>query len=205
MAGNSNSGRKANPMADTSHMSKKQAQIRLDTLSNAGPFVGSLPCPSDMSETAKKEWRRIMREYAKMPAQMLTKLDVAPLRQYCELFAQFYEAEQKWIKDLHCAVASTDETTQKVIDAIRKTLIEDNRLEAVVSMPSGVFKPYAGVSTAVLIFTKTGHGHAAHRRAAPAHPDGQGEDGHQPSHPRGPGEDAGQPPRRLPLHEERGH
>ena len=42
--------------------------------------------------------------------------------------------------------------------AIRKTLIEDNRLEAVVSMPSGVFKPYAGVSTAVLIFTRTGHG-----------------------------------------------
>ena len=42
--------------------------------------------------------------------------------------------------------------------AIRRTLIEDNRLEAVVSMPSGVFKPYAGVSTAVLVFTKTGHG-----------------------------------------------
>ena len=42
--------------------------------------------------------------------------------------------------------------------AIRKTLIEDNRLETVVSMPSGVFKPYAGVSTAVLVFTKTGHG-----------------------------------------------
>ena len=42
--------------------------------------------------------------------------------------------------------------------AIRKELIEGNRLEAVISMPSGVFKPYAGVSTAVLIFTKTGHG-----------------------------------------------
>lgn len=42
--------------------------------------------------------------------------------------------------------------------AIRKELIENNRLEAVISMPSGVFKPYAGVSTAVLIFTKTGHG-----------------------------------------------
>ena len=41
---------------------------------------------------------------------------------------------------------------------IRRTLIEDNRLEAVISMPSGVFKPYAGVSTAILIFTKTGHG-----------------------------------------------
>ena len=42
--------------------------------------------------------------------------------------------------------------------SIRKALIEDNRLEAVISMPSGVFKPYAGVSTGILIFTKTGHG-----------------------------------------------
>ena len=42
--------------------------------------------------------------------------------------------------------------------AIRKELIENNRLEAVISMPSGVFKPYAGVSTGILIFTKTGHG-----------------------------------------------
>ena len=41
---------------------------------------------------------------------------------------------------------------------IRRELIEINRLEAVVSMPAGVFKPYAGVSTAVLVFTRTGHG-----------------------------------------------
>ena len=39
--------------------------------------------------------------------------------------------------------------------AIRKEIIENNKLEAVISMPSGVFQPYAGVSTAVLIFTKT--------------------------------------------------
>ena len=42
--------------------------------------------------------------------------------------------------------------------AIRKEIVENQRLEAVISMPSGVFKPYAGVSTAVLIFTKTEHG-----------------------------------------------
>ena len=42
--------------------------------------------------------------------------------------------------------------------AIRKEIIEKNRLEAIISMPSGVFKPYAGVSTAVMIFTKTNHG-----------------------------------------------
>ena len=42
----------------------------------------------------------------------------------------------------------------KAHKAIRKELVENNRLQAVISMPSGVFKPYAGVSTAVLIFTK---------------------------------------------------
>lgn len=41
---------------------------------------------------------------------------------------------------------------------IRKEIVENQRLEAVISMPSGVFKPYAGVSTAILIFTKTNHG-----------------------------------------------
>jgi type I restriction enzyme M protein len=37
-------------------------------------------------------------------------------------------------------------------------LVEEHQLDGVISMPSGVFKPYAGVSTAVLIFTKTGAG-----------------------------------------------
>ncbi len=39
---------------------------------------------------------------------------------------------------------------------IRKKMIEENRLDAVISMPSGVFRPYAGVSTAVLLFSKGG-------------------------------------------------
>lgn len=41
---------------------------------------------------------------------------------------------------------------------LRRTLIEDNKLEAVISVPAGVFRPYAGVSTAILVFTKTGVG-----------------------------------------------
>lgn len=44
--------------------------------------------------------------------------------------------------------------SSKAHKAIRTELVENNRLQAVISMPSGVFKPYAGVSTAVLIFTK---------------------------------------------------
>src|SRR5262249_20194239 len=39
---------------------------------------------------------------------------------------------------------------------LRKLLVDENQLEAVISMPSGVFKPYAGVSTAILIFVKGG-------------------------------------------------
>ena len=40
--------------------------------------------------------------------------------------------------------------------ALRKMLVDDNQLEAVISLPSGVFKPYAGVSTGIIVFTKGG-------------------------------------------------
>jgi type I restriction enzyme M protein len=45
---------------------------------------------------------------------------------------------------------------------LRKALVEEQKLDAIVSMPSGVFKPYAGVSTAILFFTKTNSGGTDH-------------------------------------------
>ena len=48
--------------------------------------------------------------------------------------------------------------TSKAHIAIRKEIVDNQQLQAVISMPSGVFKPYAGVSTAILIFTKTNSG-----------------------------------------------
>ena len=48
--------------------------------------------------------------------------------------------------------------SSKAHKSIRKEIVENHQLRAVISMPSGVFKPYAGVSTAILIFTKTGSG-----------------------------------------------
>lgn len=48
--------------------------------------------------------------------------------------------------------------SSKAHKTIRKEIVENNKLNAVISMPSGVFKPYAGVSTAILLFTKTGAG-----------------------------------------------
>jgi type I restriction enzyme M protein len=48
--------------------------------------------------------------------------------------------------------------SSNVHQQLRQTLVEDQKLDAVISMPSGVFKPYAGVSTAVLVFTRTDSG-----------------------------------------------
>jgi type I restriction enzyme M protein len=48
--------------------------------------------------------------------------------------------------------------SSKAHKELRRTLVEDHFLEGVVSLPSGVFRPYAGVSTAILLFTKTGRG-----------------------------------------------
>lgn len=52
----------------------------------------------------------------------------------------------------------TNNTNDSAYTTIRKELVENQKLEAVISMPSGVFQPYAGVSTAILIFTKTNAG-----------------------------------------------
>jgi type I restriction enzyme M protein len=45
---------------------------------------------------------------------------------------------------------------------LRRILVEDQKLDAVISLPSGVFRPYAGVSTAILVFTKTNSGGTDH-------------------------------------------
>ena len=48
--------------------------------------------------------------------------------------------------------------SSKANKEIRRMLVEDQKLEAIISLPSGVFKPYSGVTTAILIFTKTNSG-----------------------------------------------
>ena len=52
--------------------------------------------------------------------------------------------------------------SSKAHQAVRKLLVDDHKLDGVVSLPSGVFKPYAGVSTAILLFTKTNSGGTDH-------------------------------------------
>jgi type I restriction enzyme M protein len=52
--------------------------------------------------------------------------------------------------------------SSKAHKELRKTLVEEQKLEGVISLPGGVFKPYAGVSTAILLFTKTNSGGTDH-------------------------------------------
>jgi type I restriction enzyme M protein len=52
--------------------------------------------------------------------------------------------------------------SSKAHKELRKTLVEEQKLEGVISLPSGVFKPYAGVSTGILLFTKTNSGGTDH-------------------------------------------
>jgi type I restriction enzyme M protein len=52
--------------------------------------------------------------------------------------------------------------SSKAHKELRRLLVEDHKLDAVIKLPSGVFRPYAGVSTAILVFTKTGVGGTDH-------------------------------------------
>ncbi|MBP7607113.1 MAG: SAM-dependent DNA methyltransferase [Giesbergeria sp.] len=52
--------------------------------------------------------------------------------------------------------------SSKAHKELRRTLVEEQKLDAVISLPGGVFKPYAGVSTAILLFTKTMSGGTDH-------------------------------------------
>lgn len=52
--------------------------------------------------------------------------------------------------------------SSKAHKELRRLLVEEHKLDGVISLPGGVFRPYAGVSTAILLFTKTGVGGTDH-------------------------------------------
>ena len=62
--------------------------------------------------------------------------------------------------------------SSKAHRTLRRILVEEQKLDAIISMPSGVFKPYAGVSTAILLFTKTNSGGTDHVWFYDMHADG---------------------------------
>lgn len=118
--------------ADTLSKSFNEAK-RYDVVLANPPFKGAIDS-SDVNPTLPTQYRK---------TELL----------FLHLFLRLLEMGGR------CAAISPDGVlfgSSKAHVETRKKLIEENRLDAVVSMPSGVFKPYAGVSTAVLIFTKGG-------------------------------------------------
>ncbi len=61
-----------------------------------------------------------------------------------------------------CRRACCSARRRRTRAAPRRTLVEDHKLDAIVKLPSGVFRPYAGVSTAIVFFTKTNSGGTDH-------------------------------------------
>ncbi len=85
-----------------------------------------LSCPKTLSPLGQKEWRRVMKLYRKMDADILNDLDVAALTMYCEAWAIYRAAQDEWRK--YQKVASTNKTAQKLIDKIRTTMNEQTKV-----------------------------------------------------------------------------
>ena len=75
---------------------------------------------------------------------------------FLSLFLRLLESGGRCISIVPVGVVNN--TNEKAYTNLRKMLVEEHKLEAVIYMPGGVFKPYSGVQTAILVFTKTGTG-----------------------------------------------
>ena len=100
---------------------REQAQQSLMT-------TAKLSCPGYLTDLAKKEWRRTMKLYKSMGANILCDLDVAALVMYCEAWSIYKTAQDQWTN--LGTTASTNPAAQALID---KTLEVMNKQTAVIS------------------------------------------------------------------------
>lgn len=90
--------------------------------------TAKLTCPGYLTDLAKKEWRRTLKLYKSMDADILCDLDVAALVMYCEAWSIYKTAQDQWTK--LGTTASTNPAAQALID---KTLEVMNKQTAVIS------------------------------------------------------------------------
>lgn len=98
---------------------RQEAEKRLQT-------KATLNCPSHISVEAKKEWRRIMKLYRSMDAEILCDLDLQPLVMYCEATAIYKKAQETWTK--YTAVVSSNPEAQRVLDKCFSIMERQTRL-----------------------------------------------------------------------------
>lgn len=85
-----------------------------------------LRVPSHLSPEAKKEWRRVMKLYNQMEADILSDLDQQALIMYCEATAVYKKAQEQWVKLQQVATPNPD--GQKLIDSILKTMERQSKI-----------------------------------------------------------------------------
>lgn len=98
---------------------RKEAEASLQTKSD-------LRCPSYVSKEAKKEWRRIMKLYRGMDAEILNDLDVMALVMYCEATAVYKKAQETWVK--YQQVVAVNPEAQRVLDKCFQTMERQTKI-----------------------------------------------------------------------------
>jgi len=128
MAGGKRPGSGRKPMAEApSHDSNANKEARREAIEKLAT-TGYLSCPKYLTDEARREWRRVMRLYRQMGANILCDLDIAALVMYCEAWAIYRKAQEDWSKLKQ--TATTNSAAQALID---KTIETMNKQAGVVS------------------------------------------------------------------------
>lgn len=123
-------GRKPTPAKMLDNKIRKESN---DTLTERAVIESALAdtdaklkCPSQLSPTAKKEWKRIISLYKKLESRILCDLDITALAMYCEAVAIYQKAQATWTK--YGFVVSTDPDEQIMMNKCIKIMNEQTKI-----------------------------------------------------------------------------
>lgn len=122
-------GRKPTPASLIDAAEHKRSTDEIDARNDAEQRLktkATLKCPSHLSDEAKKEWRRLIRLYRSMEADILCDLDLQSLVMYCEATAIYKKAQEIWTK--YTSVVAINPDAQRVLDKCFAVMEKQARL-----------------------------------------------------------------------------
>ena len=118
----------ANLINADNHKKSKEEIERRRKIEEGLKSTSTLRVPSYLSDEAKKEWRRLIKLYRLMDADILSDLDANALTIYCEAFAIYKKAHEVWVQTQK--VVSRDEEAQKILDKTFNIMEKQSRIMA---------------------------------------------------------------------------
>lgn len=122
-------GRKPTPAALIDPAEHKKSYDEIEARKEVEAVLqtkSELRCPTYVSKPAKKEWRRIMKLYRGMEAEILNDLDVMALVMYCEATAVYKKAQETWVK--YQQVVTVNPEAQRVLDKCFQTMERQTKI-----------------------------------------------------------------------------